>query len=115
LIRIKAVYLDGSEEETSAGARAEVEFERKFNMAFADAFHPRVKGEPRGRQEWQYFLTWASLELEDGAFDFSEDKERDAAFNDWLKRVDTIDVLGSAAADPTKRDRRPADSSSSAS
>jgi hypothetical protein len=106
LIRIKVVYLDGSEQEASAGARAEVEFERKFNLAFADAFHPRVKGEPRGRQEWQYFLTWASLKIEGVA--------GDEEFDDWLKRVDTIEVLG-ASEDPTQRDRRPADSSNSAS
>jgi hypothetical protein len=115
LNKLKVVYLDGSKQETTAGARAEVEFERKFEMAFTDAFHPRVKGEPRGRQEWLYFLTWASLKLEDGAFAFSEDKERDAAFDDWLKRVDDINVLNGSEADPTKRDRRPANSSSSAS
>lgn len=114
MIRIKATYLDGSEQETSAGARAEVEFERKFNLAFSDAFHPRVKSEPRGRQEWQYFLTWASIRLEDGTFKFADDNERDGEFNDWLSRVDTIDVLATAA-DPTKRGRRPDNSSSSAS
>ena len=105
--KLKVVYLDGSEEETSAGARAEVEFERKFDMAFADAFHPRVRGEPRGRQEWLYYLTWISLKL--GSLVGDEE------FEMWLDRVDDIEVLGGSAEDPTKRDRRPAKSSSSAS
>lgn len=105
MIRIKAVYVDGAEQETAAGARAEVEFERKFNLAFTDAFHPRVKGEPRGRQEWQYFLAFASLKL---------DGQVEEEFDDWLKRIDAIEVLGSDE-DPTKRDRRPVNSSSSAS
>jgi hypothetical protein len=107
LNKLKVVYLDGSEQETTAGARAEVEFERKFDMAFADAFHPRVKGEPRGRQEWTYFLSWVALKLA-GAVG-------DEEFDDWLKRVDDIAVLGGSEQDPTKRDRRPANSSSSAS
>jgi hypothetical protein len=107
LNKLKVVYLDGSEQETTAGARAEVEFERKFEMAFADAFHPRVKGEPRGRQEWLYYLTWVSLKL-GGAVGEEE-------FDDWLKRVDDIAVLGGSEQDPTSRDRRPEKSSSSAS
>jgi hypothetical protein len=107
LNKLKVIYLDGSEQEATAGARAEVEFERKFEMAFTDAFHPRVKGEPRGRQEWLYFLAWASLKL-DGTVGEEE-------FDDWLKRVDDINVLNGSEADPTKRDRRPANSSSSAS
>jgi hypothetical protein len=107
LNKIKVVYLDGSEAETVAGARAEVEFERKFEMAFADAFHPRVRGEPRGRQEWLYYLTWISLKL--GGILGEEEFEK------WLDRVDDITVLGGAAEDPTSRDRRPAKSSNSAS
>jgi hypothetical protein len=107
LNKLKVVYLDGSEQEATAGARAEVEFERKYEMAFTDAFHLRVKGEPRGRQEWLYFLAWASLGI-DGLVN-------DEAFDDWLKRVDDINVLGGSEADPTRRDRRPAKSSNSAS
>jgi hypothetical protein len=107
LNKLKVVYLDGSEQETTAGARAEVEFERKFEMAFTDAFHARVKGEPRGRQEWLYFLAWASLSI-DGLVS-------DEAFDDWLKRVDDINVLNGSEPDPTRRDRRPENSSSSAS
>ena len=106
--KIKVVYLDGSEQETNAGARAEVEFERKFDMAFSDAFHPRVKGEPRGRQEWTYFLTFASLRI--------AGLVGDEEFDKWLERVDDITVLGGAEQqDPTRRDRRPEKSLSSAS
>jgi hypothetical protein len=107
LNKIKVVYLDGTEQETTAGARAEVEFERKFEMAFADAFHPRVRGEPRGRQEWLYYLTWVSLKLS-GTVGEEE-------FETWLDRIDDITVLGGSDVDPTKRDRRPAKSSNSAS
>jgi hypothetical protein len=107
LNKIKVVYLDGTEQETTAGARAEVEFERKFEMAFADAFHPRVRGEPRGRQEWLYYLTWVSLKLS-GTVGEEE-------FETWLDRIDDITVLGGSDVDPTKRGRRPAKSSNSAS
>jgi hypothetical protein len=107
LNKFKVTYLDGSEQETTAGAAAEVEFERKFEMAFDDAFHMRVKGEPRGRSEWLYYFAWASLKVE-GAID-------DEDFDKWLARIDGVAVLGGGQKDPTSRDRRPDNSSSSAS
>jgi hypothetical protein len=107
LNKFKVTYRDGSEQETTAGARAEVEFERKFEMSFNDAFHQRVKGEPRGRLEWMYYLSWVSLKI-DGTVG-------DEDFDTWLERIDGVTVLGGAEEDPTSRDRRPAKSSSSAS
>lgn len=113
--KLKVVYLDGSEQETTAGARAEVEFERKNGKAFGDAFRRRTKDEPRGQNEWLYYLAWVSLRVQEGTFKFSDDKQRDEEFDDWLGLVADVDVLGGAEPDPTGRGRRPEKSSNSAS
>ena len=107
-VRVKAWYTDGTTAEATAGARAQVDFERKYEVSWAGAFGGR--GGP-GLVEHAYYFTWVSLKL--AGEDVGED------FEAWLDRVDDAGLLpdndeGTAEdkPNPTKRGRSRAASSS---
>lgn len=107
--RFKAIYKDGTETEADCGPRAQVEFERTYNMLFTEAFDTD-HDPPKARLEHQYFLTWASLK-------HAGEKVHDD-FETWLETVQDGGAVipekksKRARTNPTKRAQSPAASSS---
>lgn len=92
-MKFTITYNDDTTVEGWVGPRAEVEVERKFNIAAGDATH----------NEHTYFLFWAALH-------YAGQEKRE--FDDWLADIKEWNVVdGAAAVNPTRRVRRPAKSS----
>lgn len=95
--KLKVTYLDGAIEQVMAGARAEVEVERKFGISFSYEF-----ASGKARNEFLFFLAWSAMQLNGATAE---------EFDNWLLRVDDVDVESGGPERPTKRARRPANSS----
>lgn len=83
-LKLTVKYGDGTAAEVKTGPRTEVEFERKFNVGLVEAFQK----EDAMRLEWLYFLAWHA----------SKSK---APFDDWLDSIETVEVEGASAPDPS--------------
>lgn len=103
LVTAQAIYLDGTTDEAPVGARAQVEVERRYGIAYSDLFK---QGE-KAPYERIYCLVWASLR-------FAGKVLPDVEFDAWLETVGDADLVPPKAdepARPTKRARRPETSS----
>lgn len=109
-MKVKVVYLDETREpnEINVGARAQIDFERKYDVPFV----PDLWRSPR--VEWIYYFSWAAL--------FHAGIESETDFEKWalgvfdVLRVDEPAMNAEVKpARPTRRASRPAKSSNSAS
>lgn len=102
-MKVKADYLSGESAEAPVSARSRVDVERRFGMAFDKAF----ADESVARLDHLYFLAWSALRAA-GLSDVED-------YDEWLNGVDDVDIAQEPPVRPTKRARKPASSSNSAS
>lgn len=108
-MKVKVVYLDEGREpvEINVGARAQIDFERKYDVPFV----PDLWRDPR--VEWIYYFSWAAL-FHAGLAEPDFDKWSVGVAD--VIRVDTPAMNAEVKpARPTRRASRPAKSSNSAS
>lgn len=86
-IRLKVTYTDGTSREVNAGPRAQVELERKFEVALGALDE---KGTPI---EYSYFMAWAALHFAG---------QEAADFDDFLNRLEEVEQVALEAANPTQ-------------
>lgn len=103
-MKIRAKYWDGTTLEALVGPRAEVEVERRFNISLADAFIVKDGG-PAPRLDYFYVMCWAALKYS------GHDVPDYDAWLELLEDAEEITEPGAAKANPTRRGRRPAKSS----
>lgn len=94
-MKIRILYLDGTEQDVVAGAAAKVALEHRTNTIWFDA----LKDEAIRRTEHMYFLSWRAIPESDRP-----------EFKDWLERVEEVEILDEETRpDPTQTDPGPAD------
>lgn len=103
-MKAKVTYNDGREVEAVIGPRAQVAVERRFDMLYTEVFDPNST---KARLDCMYYAAWAAahyagLEPEDD-------------YDTWLTLIQDVEPIAEGSTRPTKRARKPANSSSSAS
>lgn len=101
-MKTKIIYANGDEKEVVVGPRAQVELERRYDILLTDA----IDGSSgKARVEYIYFVAWAAAHF--------AGQEPETDYDKWLMGIaDVIPQFWDEKANPTRRARRPAKSSS---
>ena len=100
-MKLKVIYTDGREVEAFAGPRAQVELERRYDVAFMAAFdRQKTGGAPRF--EHIYFLGWAAV--------YYTGLDETADYDAWLSAIRDVELVDEdAEPDPTQPGQPSAD------